>query len=176
MCAPDFVPVVEDGVHLWPFRVVGHGELVAGVVYSHCSVIELQDGCLAAGVGYAPVESGDSASVESRASDGEIMFLEHGHNLVGGGVHVEKPCHKDRQGDGRTAVLVSSVIYSSLAEQSVYHKPFLVHALGDAAVVADGVYCPVFRCPFHAARLVVPLFTYSGRIDIEVGRDRCLPV
>ena len=41
------------------------------------------------GVGYSPMKGGDSAAIESGASDREVMLLKHGHSLIRGGIHVE---------------------------------------------------------------------------------------
>ena len=148
------LPIVDDGGHGGPLRVVGHGAVVAHVVDIDLAVVKLHDHRSSRGIGDAPVERRHGATVECGASDAEIVGFKHFDTLSRGGVHIEQPSHEHSERHGGAPLGVGIVVDRALAEKAVDHQAHLVHTLSDAAVIAHGVDSAIFRGPAHGTRFV----------------------
>ena len=163
---PDVEPVFVDGLHFGECGVVGQHRDILPLVDAYVAVVELDNRRTPLAVGDGPVQGCDGTPVEGGAGDVEVLALEHGHDLGGGGAQVEHPCREHGQRHGRTPVGRGIVIDCALAEEAVDHKPLLVHSLGDTSVIAHGIDGAIARGPLDCARQRVPFLGHPCGIDI----------
>ena len=174
--ASDLFPILHDSLHIGPLRVVGHTPDVSGIIDLDLPLREFEDRAVTLRVGYSPVKGRDRATVEIGDIKAEIRCGQHIDHFARRGVVVEHPGDEQSVRDGSLVERVLIIVDSAFAEKGIHDESFLVHSLGDSAVISHSINGAIFRCPVDTVGSLRSLLLDSAGIDIEVCGNRSLPV
>ena len=171
----DLLPVIEDGELPVVERRIGHHLVLTAVMHRQAAVDILEDGAVARRIGDGQMQARLHAVRKVGRVDAEFLLREFGDRLVHRGEIVEYVLRPDAQPHDRARVARAFVDRFG-QEQQVGDQPGLVHAVGDADVVAGSRQGAVFRGPEHRVVCVRPAPRRTARKDVKVGERILAPV
>ena len=171
----DLLPVIEDGELPVVERRIGHHLVLTAVVHRQAAVDILEDGAVARGVGDGQVQARLDTVREVGGVDAELLLRKLRNGFVDRGEIIQHILRPDAQPHDRARVARAFVDRFG-QEQQVGDQPGLVHAVGDADVVAGSRQGAVFRGPEHRVVCVRPAPRRTARKDVKVGERILAPV
>jgi len=173
--AADLPPIVEDRQLLVVEGRIGHHLILAAVVNHQPAVDVFEDGAVARRIGDGQMQARLNAVRKVGRVDAEFLLREFGDRLVHRGEIVEYVLRPDAQSHGGPRV-ARPLVNRFGQEEQVGDQPGLVHAVGDADVVARGRKGAVFRRPEDGVVRIGSAAGGAAREDIEVGQRVFAPV
>ena len=145
------------------------------MVYLQFAVAVFEDRTVARSVGDGQMEPRFHAVRQVGGVEAELLLRKFGHGLVHGSEIVQHILRPDAQ-PHHGARVAGTLVDRLEQKQQAGDQPGLVHAVGDADVVAGGRERAVFRGPENRVVAVRTAALDAAREDVKVGERVLAPV